>query len=643
MDTFFSSAGRHSCASVLLVCSLAGPPVARAAVVTVPAGGNLQAALDAAQPGDEIRLAPGATFTGNFTLPVKAGDTMITVRSDLPDATLPGDADRVTPATAASFARIMSPNNAAALHTVAGAHHWRLMFLEFPGTTLGYGDIIQLGDGSSAQTLPAQVPHDIVLDHVYVHGSPLYGQKRCIAMNGAAVTIRNSHVSDCKAVGFDAQAIGGWNGPGPLLVENNYLEAAGENFLLGGSDPPIPNLVTADVVVRYNYMARPMSWRDPIIPPPAVVTAIAASSPGTLPAGTYGYRVIARRPVGMGTTGQSTAAAEVPATVGAGSAVTVSWTPVPDATEYRVYGRTPGGENQYWSVTGTSFVDTGAAGTPAAVPTGQGTVWQVKNLFELKNARRVRVEYNVFENNWKEAQPGFAIVLTPRNQDGACTWCVVEDVDFTHNILRNTASGFNISGYDSPHVSQQTNGLRIRDNLVYGVRQSLGGAGWAVLIGEQPRDVSFDHNTFDFDGTTLLYAYGGTATSPAAIAGFQYTNNASPHNTYGINGASASTGTLTFQMYFPAAVIAGNWLSGGSSSRYPSGNRFDAPFDASIVNRAAGDYRLVTTTTLLRAATDGGQVGADVAKLQPLIPVLISGQLPPSLVPRAPGNVRVIR
>ena len=67
------------------------------------------------------------------------------------------------------------------------------------------------------------------------------------------------------------------------------------------------------------------------------------------------------------------------------------------------------------------------------------------------------------------------------------------------------------------------------------------------------------------------------------------------------------------------------------------------PFDASIVNRAAGDYRLVTTTTLLRAATDGGQVGADVAKLQPLIPVLISGQLPPSLVPRAPGNVRVIR
>ena len=78
-------------------------------------------------------------------------------------------------------------------------------------------------------------------------------------------------------------------------------------------------------------------------------------------------------------------------------------------------------------------------------------------------------------------------------------------------------------------------------------------------------------------------------------------------------------------MYFPAAVIAGNWLSGGSSSRYPSGNRFDAPFDASIGNRAAGDYRLVTTTTLLRAATDGGQVGADVAKLQPLIPVLISG------------------
>src|SRR5688500_10450571 len=32
--------------------------------VRVPAGGNLQAAIDAAQAGDELLLAPGAVYTG---------------------------------------------------------------------------------------------------------------------------------------------------------------------------------------------------------------------------------------------------------------------------------------------------------------------------------------------------------------------------------------------------------------------------------------------------------------------------------------------------------------------------------------------------------------------------------------------------
>ena len=30
-----------------------------------------------------------------------------------------------------------------------------------------------------------------------------------------------------------------------------------------------------------------------------------------------------------------------------GGAVTIAWTPVPDATGYQVYGRTPGGLTQY--------------------------------------------------------------------------------------------------------------------------------------------------------------------------------------------------------------------------------------------------------------------------------------------------------
>ncbi|MBI3126748.1 MAG: hypothetical protein HYZ11_03995, partial [Candidatus Tectomicrobia bacterium] len=46
-------------------------------VIPVPSGGDLQAALNSAQPGDAIELQAGATFTGNFTLPNKAGSGWI--------------------------------------------------------------------------------------------------------------------------------------------------------------------------------------------------------------------------------------------------------------------------------------------------------------------------------------------------------------------------------------------------------------------------------------------------------------------------------------------------------------------------------------------------------------------------------------
>ena len=611
--------------SLLPLLLIATPTFAE--VRQVRAGENLQTALDTAQPGDELRLAPGATFTGNFVLPVKAGSSMITIRTDLPDASLPAANQRVTPATAAQFARIVSPNTSASLRTAPGAHHWRVMFVAFPSTNEGYGDIIQLGDGSNAQNNLSQVPYEIVFDRVYVHGHPLYGQKRGIALNARLVTIRNSHISDIKAVGADSQAIGGWNGPGPFSIENNYLEAAAENFLLGGSDPAIPNLVSEDVTVRHNHMSRPMSWRDPIIPTPSGAGATPAAG-GSLAPGAYAYRIVARRPVGSGSTGTSAPTAEIVA-ASPGGAVTIAWQPVPDATEYQVYGRTPGRASEYWTVTGSSFTDTGAAGRPGTPPS-DGTRWQVKNVFELKSARRVKVEYNLFENNWRHAQPGYAIVLTPRNQDGRCTWCVIESVEFSHNIVRHTAAAFNISGYDTNHPTGQTRGLRITENLIYGVTTALGGNGWGVLIGDEPRDVVFDRNTFEFDGTTLVYAYGGTATSPKAIAGFQFTNNAAPHGEYGINGADASTGTLTLQKYFPGAVITGNWLSGGNSSRYPPGNRFDSPFNAGL-----------TAAASTSPAAGARGAGADAARMLGFVAAIRSGLM--TSIPQPPANFRIVK
>ena len=610
-------------AIVIAFTLLAVAPPAGAEVRLVRAGDNLQAAINSAQPGDELRLEAGATFTGNFALPVTSGSSLITIRTDLPDSALPASNQRVTPATASRFAKIVSPNSAAALRTVPGAHHWRVMFVEFPSTKEGFGDIIQLGDGSQAQSDLSQVPHDFTFDRVYIHGDPVFGQKRGIALNARVVTIRNSYISDIKAVGADAQAIGGWNGPGQYSIENNYLEAAAECVLFGGSDPPIQGLVTEDVSIRYNYISRPMSWRDPILPAPSSVTATGVEG-GSLPPGVYAYSVVALRGAGQGATATSAASTEATAVPTAG-AVKVQWAAVDGVGQYQVFGRNPSGVTQSWIVAGTSYTDTGAPGKAGNPPgPASATRWQIKNLVELKNARRVRVEYNLIENNWLAAQPGYAVVLTPRNQDGRCSWCVIEQVSFTHNIVRNTAGGFNITGFDTNAVTAQTNGLTIQDNLVYQTTTALGGSGWMVLIGEGPRDVVFDHNTFDFDGTTLLYAYGGTKAQPRVMTGFRFTNNVAPHQQYGINGADASTGAVTLQMFFPDAVVTGNWLSGGPSSKYPAGNRFDGTF---------------TLELSLAAASDTRGAGASLSKLLPLLDAVPKGLM--IGIPLSPSNLRI--
>jgi hypothetical protein len=232
------------------------------ATIVVSAGGDLQRAIDAAAAGDTILLPAGATFTGTYLLPVKSGSSFVTIRSAAPDASLPADGTRVAPSNAAQLARIQGGfAGMPAFVTALGAHHYRLMFLEIT-SSYANNDIIQLGDGSAAQTTLSSVAHDLIVDRCYIHGHPTNGQKRGIALNSASTSIVNSYISDIKSAESEAQAIGGWNGPGPYTISNNYLEASGENVMFGGSDPLIPNLVPSDITIRQNHIVKPVSWRS---------------------------------------------------------------------------------------------------------------------------------------------------------------------------------------------------------------------------------------------------------------------------------------------------------------------------------------------------------------------------------------------
>src|SRR5437016_152210 len=100
----------------------------------------------------------------------------------------------------------------------------------------------------------------------------------------------------------------------------------------------------------------------------------------------------------------------------------------------------------------------------------QGAGWVVKNLLEFKNARRVLIEGNIFENSWEAQQQGWAVLLTPRNQNGASPWSTVEDVTFRRNWVRQVVGGFQVMGLDNiRQPSGRTSRVLVTHNLFTGI------------------------------------------------------------------------------------------------------------------------------------------------------------------------------
>ena len=252
---------------VYLNTAMAAAPAPGGVIISVAAGGNFQTALNSAQPGDVIELANGATFTGNFVLPNKnTTSTKWIVIRPANMAGVPAEGARMT-ASLAGTARLpilLTATNQGAINTALGAHHYRLVGLEItltPGNT-GNTNLVRFGDtGSGGQTTLAVVAHDLVIDRSYLHGTTTQSIRRAITLQSASSSVIDSYISEIHEAGGDAQAIEGWNGPGPYKIVNNYLEASTENINWGGADPDIAGVIPSDIEVRHNHFFKPVSWK----------------------------------------------------------------------------------------------------------------------------------------------------------------------------------------------------------------------------------------------------------------------------------------------------------------------------------------------------------------------------------------------
>jgi hypothetical protein len=384
---------------------------------------GLESATLLALPGDVIQLAPGV-YQGNFILPPKTGGVR-----------LKGPAE------------LRSPSNVPVLQVNS---YWTLDNLTFTAASPA-GDLVRIGTATQSA---AEVPFSVSVENCQFLGDPELGQKRGLTVNGAIVEVRACRFRDIKLAGQDSQAIIGWNGPGPILIEDCDIEAAGENILFGGVDPSIEGLLVSDITIRRNVIRKPLEWRE------------------------------------------------------------------------------------------------------------QG--WQCKNLLELKSARNVVIEDNLFENNWaSSAGSGYAIWAKSTNQ-GRQPWAQVINVVFARNEIRNVANGITLNrGPEGPNIPMTL--ISISDNVWEITRQMGGRLDGRFLALHGVDDVTVSNNLVHNDGDVTIALEGPPSLRLALV------RNSLLDNLYGIKGAGTGEGLASLAAYCPDAYIVDNRIVTASPHLYSQG------------------------------------------------------------------------
>jgi hypothetical protein len=214
-------------------------------------------------------------------------------------------------------------------------------------------------------------------------------------------------------------------------------------------------------------------------------------------------------------------------------------------------------------------------------PTYAGKHWTVKNILELKNAKNVVIDGNIFENCWTDGQTGIPILFTVRNQEGSAPYSIVQNITFTNNIVRNAEGGINFLGSDNEKPSARSSGAVISNNLFVDIRGPF-------LTMNGFNNVSLTHNTH-FQTSNIMILYGTPAEQ------FVYSDNLTIRGSkgYGIFGDATGEGTVALRKFAPNFVFKNNVLIGADASQYPKENQYPASIDrVGFVNFEKGDYRL---------------------------------------------------
>lgn len=529
---------------------------------SVNAGGSLQTALNNASCGDTIQLQAGATFTGPFTFPAKSCDDndWIIVRTSSPDSALPAEGSRLTPC----YAGVSSLPGRPAFNCAS--------------TQNVMAKLVMAAGGSGPV--------------IFATGANHY------RLTGLEIT-RSAGIGIIYALAvIDTNITGGT--ANNLILDRVWMHGTAQDDTKKGIE--LGGISYASVIDSFFTDFHCVSITG-------TCTDASAIGGGIDPVGPFKF-----------TDNFLEASGENILFGGGPSTIT------PADMEIS--------RNHFFKPL------TWLKGQPGYVGGANGNAFIVKNLFELKNAQRVLLEANIMEDSWGGfSQDGFAIVITPVNQTsaagvGMCPLCQVTDITIRYNTISHVASGIQLANpltagvpaLDGERYSIHDLTIDDVDPVKYGgsgiVAEIESVAAAAALI----QNVSINHLTVF--APRSVFSVGALPTRP--MVNFSFTNSIFLAGTYPIwstggtvNCANYDKPLITFNACFSPYSFASNALIATPSnyppSLWPTGNFFPASVSAvqfvNYNNGIGGNYQLLSTSPYHNAATDGTDLGANIATI----------------------------
>jgi len=262
----------------------------------------------------------------------------------------------------------------------------------------------------------------------------------------------------------------------------------------------------------------------------------------------------------------------------------------------------------------------------------KGTGIVTKNLFELKNATRVLLDGNVFENTWLAAQQ-YALVFSSSAGDSGPN-ADVSNVTITHNIIRHAPNGMTID-FNGP-TGTGPNQMLFQNNIWQDINNSTwgdGNQGWYTLHSFlSSKTIIHDHNTIFIVGpsNSCSYAFASNGVSSTHISAWQFTNNLVNHGTSGVcdTDRGLTEGNPTINSYTLSNRIWNRnvFINGKSLARsYPAATLWAVPGSTAVgfadnTNCVGSTFsvsacQLLSSSPYHNAGTDGKDIGADITSI----------------------------